>query len=133
MTHRPSIARYMTPDPVTLAPEAEITRAAALLVNRRISGAPVTDEAGHIIGMLTAKDCFRAMLHASYHQELGGTVAEYMSREVATLEADLDIVAAARAFLGSAFRRYPVMSEGRLVGIITRNDLLAAFTAEYRE
>lgn len=133
MTHRPSISRYMTPDPMTLSPDMEITRAAGLLVTRRISGAPVVDEAGRLVGMLTAKDCFAALMHASYHQELGGSVSDYMTGQVETMEADTDIIAAARRFSETPYRRFPVMDEGRLVGIITRNDLLAAFTREYRD
>lgn len=131
MTDRPTVARYMTPDPLTLPPGMEINRAAALLIGRRISGAPVTDPAGRLIGMLTAKDCFKAVLHASYHQDLGGRVADYMSAPVETLDADLGITAAAERFLATPYRRFPVMREGRLVGILTRLDLLRAFTREW--
>jgi Predicted transcriptional regulator, contains C-terminal CBS domains len=99
-------------------------------LRHNISGAPVADETGRLVGMLTAKDCFRAVLHAHYHQEPGETVARFMTRAVQTLEADLDIITAAEAFLASNYRRFPVMQEGRLVGNITRNDLLRAFQTE---
>ncbi|KAA9009417.1 CBS domain-containing protein [Histidinibacterium aquaticum] len=133
MRYRPSIDRYMTREPVTLSPEMELTRATGLFVSRGISGAPVTDDAGRILGMLTVKDCFRAILHASYHQDLGGTVSDYMTAPVETLEADLDIVAAARRFMDQPYRRFPVMSEGRLVGILTRKDLLKGLHDEFSE
>jgi len=130
MSKPATVAAYMTPDPFTFAPDTEVTRAVSALLKRRISGAPVIDDGGRLIGMLTAKDCFRAVLHASYHQELGGMVADYMSAPVETLDADLGIVAAAERFLAVPHRRFPVTSEGRLVGILTRLDLLRAFEAE---
>jgi CBS domain-containing protein len=131
MTSRPSIERYMTPNPLTLSPGMEVTRAAAFLIRNNISGAPVTDDTGRLVGILTAKDCFRAVLHATYYQELGGTVASYMVSPVETLDAGLDIIAAAERFLATPYRRFPVMKEGRIAGIITRLDLLRAFGREW--
>jgi CBS domain-containing protein len=131
MTDRPTIERYMTPNPLTLSPGMEVNRAAAFLIKHDISGAPVVDETGRLVGILTAKDCFRAVLHASYHQELGGTVDAYMASPVVSLDAGLDIIAAAERFLATPYRRFPVMKEGRLAGIISRLDLLRAFGREW--
>lgn len=116
----------MTPDPVTLPPEMEVNRAVAVLLRRRISGAPVVDETGALVGILTARDCFRAVLHASYHQELSGRVADHMSGPVETLDVGTGLIAAAERFLAAPYRRFPVTREGRLVGIVSRLDLLAA-------
>ncbi len=127
----PTVASYMTRDPITFAPDLDVTRAVSRLLRANISGAPVVDDAGHVAGMFTAKDCFKAVLHASYHQELGGRVADFMSKPVTTLDADLGIVAAAEQFLNSPYRRFPVMRDGALVGVISRLDLLRAFTSEW--
>lgn len=123
---RPKISDYMVSELVTLAPEMEINRAMKVLLDRAVSGAPVIDGKGELIGVLSQKDCLKAALNASYYQEWGGAVADYMSKVVETLEADLDIVAAAERFLGSNYRRFPVMLEGRMVGQISRADLLQA-------
>lgn len=128
---RPTVASYMTRDPITFAPDLEVTRAVARLLRASVSGAPVVDDGGGLVGMFTAKDCFRAVLHASYHQELGGQVADFMASPVETLEADLGIVAAAERFLATPYRRFPVTRDGTLVGIITRLDLLRAFSSEW--
>ena len=125
-----TIDRYMTRDLVTLSPEMELTRAVATLIRENVSGAPVTDAQGRLVGILTAKDCFRAVLHASYHQDLGDTVATYMTADVDTLEAGTGLVTAAERFMASPARRFPVMRDGRLVGILTRMDLLRGFQAE---
>lgn len=130
MTGRAVIDGYMTRSLVTLSPDMEITRAVALLIARDISGAPVVDATQSLVGILTAKDCLRAMLHASYHQELGDVVASYMAQDVETLEAGLDVVSAAKRFLESDHRRFPVTRDGALVGILTRMDLLRAFQRE---
>lgn len=128
---RPTVASYMTRDPVTFAPGLEVTQAVTRLLRANISGAPVVDDAGALVGMFTAKDCFKAVLHASYHQELGGRVADFMSSPVVSIDADLGIIAAAEQFLHSSYRRFPVTRDGALVGVISRLDLLRAFTSEW--
>ena len=131
MTARRTIAEYMATELATLAPDMEINHAMVLLLERGISGAPV-GASGELLGVLSKKDCLRAALHATYHQELGGVVADYMNQDVQTLEADLDIVGGAEVFLKSAYRRFPVMSEGRLVGQISRADLLRALAEQWQ-
>lgn len=132
MSARPQIKTYMSRDLVTLTPDMEINRAMHLLIDHHISGAPVLDANGALIGMLSQKDCLKAALHASYYREWGDRVADYMSDQPETLDADLDLVEAAEAFLASAFRRFPVMSEGRLVGQISRSDLLKALADNWQ-
>ena len=132
MTQRPIIADYMATDLMTLPPEMEINRATAILLQKGYSGAPVVNGARKLVGVLSKKDCLRAALNASYHQEWGGSVADYMSAEVETLDADLDLVPAAERFLESNYRRFPVMREGRLVGQISRADLLRAIAEQWK-
>ncbi len=132
MTHRPIIADYMATDLVTLPPEMEINRATAILLEKGYSGAPVVNGARKLVGVLSKKDCLRAALNASYYQEWGGSVADYMSSDVETLDADIDLVPAAERFLESNYRRFPVMREGRLVGQISRADLLRAISEQWK-
>ncbi len=131
MSEASTIGTYMTRDLVTFAPDLEINHAVARLIASKISGAPVVDDAGTLVGILTAKDSFQAALHASYYQGWGGVVADYMSTPVQTMDIGLDIVAAAEQFLASPYRRFPVMENGRLVGIISRLDLLRAFSRQW--
>ncbi len=131
MTRRPTIADYMATDLVTLPPEMEINRATAILLEKGYSGAPVVNGAMKLVGVLSKKDCLRAALNASYYQEWGGSVADHMSSDVETLDTDLDLVQAAERFLKSNYRRFPVMREGRLVGQISRADLLRAIAEQW--
>ena len=132
MTGRPRIADYMATRLVTLQPGIEINHAVKLLLDGRISGAPVVDDKGRLVGVLSKKDCLKAALNSSYYQEWGGTVADYMATEIETLEADMDLVQAAERFLASHFRRFPVMRDGRLAGQISRADVLRGLIENWR-
>lgn len=124
MKTMPKVRDFMTARLITLHPETEINRAMKTLLDNRVSGAPVLDAAGRMVGVLSKKDCLKAALHASYFRQWDETVADFMSTDVQTLDAELDLIAAAEVFVDSAFRRFPVMEEGRLIGQISRTDVL---------
>lgn len=132
MTERISVSDYMATELLVLPPEMEINRAMNVLLDAKISGAPVVDNKGELVGVLSKKDCLRAALQASYHQELGGSVSDYMSAPVETLSADLDITQAAQRFIASSYRRFPVIRDGRLVGQISRADVLRALSEQWQ-
>lgn len=119
---------YMTAKLVTLTPSDDIHVAMQELVDNRISGAPVLDANDRLVGILTKKDCLNVVFRSSYHQDWGGRVEDYMKAPVETLEAGMPIIAAAEHFDKSSFRRFPVLREGRLVGLISRHDILRALS-----
>ncbi|WP_185984804.1 CBS domain-containing protein [Aureimonas mangrovi] len=132
---RPVLARvadHMRTDLVTLSPTMEIVEAVSILISARVSGACVLDTSGELVGVLSKRDCLKAALNASYYKQWGGTVADHMSTAIETLDADADIVAAAERFVASTFRRFPVLRDGRLVGQISRTDVLEALSAQWR-
>ena len=117
---------YMTRHLITLTPDMEVMHAVGIFVERQISGAPVLDPTGNLVGMLSEKDCMRVALSAGYYGEWGGRVAEYMHSPVATIDADMPIVEVAQLFAEREYRRYPVLEDGRLVGQLSRSDVLRA-------
>lgn len=121
-----SVADYMASPPVTLGPEQQLLEAMRILLREDISGAPVVDRKGHLVGIISNKDCMRVAYNASYHQDLGGLVRDYMTNNVETIDATTDIAGAADRFLNSTYRRFPVVSDGKLVGVISRQDILGA-------
>ena len=121
-----TVREFMAANLVTFTPDMEILRAINALVEKRISGATVVDEHGNVVGILSEQDCMKVALHAGYHGEPGGRVSEYMSTEVKTIDADTSILELAELFLKSPYRRYPVMDDNRLVGQISRRDVLRA-------
>lgn len=126
MTTAALVRDYMASDLITLSPEVEINHAMNILLDHHISGAPVINSNGQLVGILSKKDCLKAALEASYYRDWGRTVAEHMSTSVETLDAGTDIVTATNTFLNSHYRRFPVMENGRLVGQISRADALRA-------
>jgi CBS domain-containing protein len=117
---------YMTRSLVTFKPETEVLDAVHELVKRRIAGAPVVDDSGSLIGMLSELDCMKIALHAGYHGDWGGPVSDYMSDGVETVDAEMSIVDLAQTFLDTKFRRFPVVDKNRLIGQISRRDVLRA-------
>ena len=120
------VSDYMSGRLVTFSPQTDVLDAIHELVLHRIAGAPVVDDHGNLVGMLSELDCMKIALAAGYHGERGGPVLEYMSTETETVDADMNIMDLAQKFLDSGFRRYPVMKGNRLVGQISRRDVLRA-------
>lgn len=120
------VADIMATEVVTFSPDTIIHKAIQVLLEKQLSGAPVVDDANKLVGMLSKKDCLKVVLSSSYHQDWGGTVGEFMSPDVVTLDADTDLVSAAEFFLESNYRRFPVIRDGQLAGQISRADVLRA-------
>ena len=122
----PTVDDYMARDLITFMPGDDIHMAVKVLLDERLSGAPVVDGRGRLVGVLSKKDCFEVVYNSSYHQEWGGRVEQYMIREVTTIESGTDIIKAADLFMSSNFRRFPILENGRMIGQISRADLLRA-------
>jgi CBS domain-containing protein len=116
----------MASDLITFVPGDDIHTALKVLLEERISGAPVVDHRGRLVGVLSKKDCLEVVYSTSYHQEWGGRVEDYMSKEPTTIASGTDIIKAADIFMSSAFRRFPILKNGRMTGQISRADLLRA-------
>ena len=117
---------YMAKTLVTFKPDTNVLDAVHTLVEHRIAGAPVLDDQGSIVGMLSEFDCIKVALQAGYHGDYGGPVSDYMSRDVKTVNAEMSIVDLAQQFAEKGFRRFPVTDKNRLVGQISRRDVLRA-------
>lgn len=124
---------YMTRTLVTFKPETNVLDAIHELVRHRIAGAPVVDDAGNLLGMLSELDCLKVALQAGYHGEYGGPVRDYMTADVKTVNAEMSIVDLAQRFQDTRFRRFPVTDKNRLVGQISRRDVLRALEVLSRD
>ena len=117
---------YLTRNPITVTADSEIMRAVHLLLKHDISGMPVVDDSGKLVGVLTERDCIRVAINARYFDEPGGRVFEYMSTEVKTVSPEDSLMDIGELFVRSSYRRFPVVEDGRLLGIIGRRDFLRA-------
>lgn len=117
---------YMTTRLVTFKPNTNVITAMHTLLEKKISGAPVVDDSGEMVGILSEVDLIQVVVQDSYYDESIGIVSEYMREGVDTIDADMDIYALAEKFIKEHRRRYPVTKNGRLVGQISRRDVLRA-------
>ena len=127
MTAKSCLVRdYMARTLVTFKPDTDVLEAVHVLVTKRIAGAPVVDDQGNLVGMLSELDCMKIALDAGYYGDMGGPVSDYMTEGVKTVDADMNIVDLAQVFIDSRLRRFPVKQGNRLVGQISRRDVLRA-------
>lgn len=117
---------YMARTLITFKPDTDVLEAVHVLVENRIAGAPVVDDAGELLGMLSELDCMKVALHAGYHGDWGGPVSDFMSDGVQSVDADMNIVDLAQEFVDTNFRRFPVLENNQLIGQISRRDVLRA-------
>lgn len=121
-----TVGNCMSANLVTLQPDMDVMEAVEVLAVRGIPGAPVVDDLGNFVGLLTERDCLEAVLKASYYGEWAGAVSEFMQTNVRTIDADTSIFDAARLFIETKLRGFPVMENNRIVGQLNRSDLLRA-------
>ena len=117
---------YMNTQMVTLAPDTDVMAAINIFVRRGIGSAPVVGESGKLLGMLSEKDCLKAALTASYEGVAAGPVKEFMSDKTVTVSPDTTVLEVASMFVDSNYKRYPVVKDGKLLGLISRANILRA-------
>lgn len=138
------VADLMTKDVVTVSPETTLKEVANLLDERRISGVPVCDEAGNVVGIVSESDILwkelrtlpeargliDRLLDSAYGDDKRArakTAGEAMTSPAVTISPDVSVARAAQFMLECMVNRLPVVSGGRLVGILTRSDVVHAF------
>ena len=120
------VSRYMTSNLVTFTAEMEIMQAVHVLIKHKFSGAPVVDTKGKLIGMLSEKDCLRVAVLADKPGFDAPLVGDYMATQVDTVSPDASLFDVASRFAKVSYKRFPVVDQGKLVGQISRTDVLRA-------
>ena len=115
----------MTRKVITLRPGMHVFDAMDVLLKHRISGAPVLD-GRELVGVLSEYDCLKVAGQGftDLYQPSAGPVREYMSPPTYTVEPDASLAQIASIFLTRRIRRLPVVDAGRLVGLVSRHDVL---------
>jgi CBS domain-containing protein len=149
----PSVREYMDDDPATVTPDTKAEDVARLLGESELHGVPVVNEAGRCVGIVTENDLVMADeegdLHIPHYVQLFGglvflesvkgfekrlkkavaaTAKDMMTADPTTIDVDADVHEAGRVISSSGHNRLPVVEHGRLVGVITRADVLRALT-----
>ena len=121
-----TVRDFMTTDVHVLGPDTPIQDAVDFLISYGISGAPVVDEGGRIVGIISEKDCLKLVAKGYDHGSPDETVSYFMTRDVRTVPSHMDIYFLAGMFLSNPYRRFPVVDGDRLMGLISRHDVLKA-------
>jgi CBS domain-containing protein len=133
MSGLPKVRDHMDTQVPCLAPETDILDAVNFLLEHRVTGAPVIGSNGRLVGMLSERDCLKLLAKGIDANVPRGTVADFMTSEITAIPPDTDIYYAAGMFLASTVRRFPVVEDGKLVGAITRFDILRVIQAQLRK
>jgi len=120
---------HMSTSLVTFHAEDSIDHVLEVLTKRKISGAPVVDKDGRLIGIISEVDCLKEIIKGKYSNTpmFPGAVSEHMTKDVITLSPEMTLFDAAQKFLDLKIRRFPVLKDGRLVGQISLSDVIRAF------
>ena len=113
---------------ILFSPDQSIHDVMKLFIKHRISGGPVVDTAGNLIGVISEADCMKEISESRYFNMpiLDKTVNHFMTSPVDTIDASFSIFEAASMFSKSSRRRYPVVDKNRLVGQLSRKDIVIA-------
>lgn len=149
-----TVAQVMTPNPMTVTPETPLKEAISILVENKISGLPVINETGNLVGIISETDLmwqetgvepppyimildsiiYLQNLHRyekEIHKALGQTVGEVMNDKVITIESTESVKKAAQLLHEKPLRRLPVVDkEDKIIGIITQGDILRAMAMD---
>jgi CBS domain-containing protein len=150
-----TVRDIMDADPVTVEPGDDVETVVRLMRNHELPGVPVVNEGGRCVGIVTEADLVIADeqgdLHIPHYIELFGgvvfleplrryearlkkafasSVSELMTEDPVTIEADASVKEAGRLIVRRGHNRLPVVEHGRLVGVVTRVDVLEALTRD---
>jgi CBS domain-containing protein len=136
----------MTTGAATVRPDASLADAARILIEHRISGLPVVDAVGRLVGILTEQDFLRqedgarprwldVLLredekHATLHQLRSRRVADVMSRQPISVGVETPVDHLLDLMEHHGIKRLPVVQDGSVVGIVSRSNLLEAMVRE---
>ncbi|AFZ33122.1 MULTISPECIES: CBS domain-containing protein [Chroococcaceae] len=149
-----TVAEVMSRDPIVVRPETPLNEAIQILAEKRISGLPVIDDDGKLVGIISETDLMwqetgvtppayimildsviylqnPAKYERDLHKALGQTVGEVMSSDPVTVSPDKSLREAAKLMHDREVRRLPVIdAEGKIIGILTRGDVVRAMAAD---
>lgn len=130
MNRNAPISKYMATQLITFKPTDDIWHAINIIVKNKISGTPVVDDKGTLVGMLSEVDCMRVVLEGTYNNQPGGMgqVKDYMAVNVTTIDIKTTLLDAAFNFAHSKYKRFPVLDNNKLVGQLSRSDVLKAIS-----
>lgn len=124
-----AVSDYMSTRLITFSPDQHMHDVIEVLLKNKVSGGPVVDEEGKLVGVVSEGDCMKEVVRGKYNNmpNLSGNVSDHMTSDVISISPETNIFDAARMFLEKRIRRFPVVNRGKLVGQISQKDIMRAF------
>jgi CBS domain-containing protein len=125
-----NVVDLMTTDVIAVSRETGLRDAARLMFRNRVSGLPIVDDAGALVGIITEADFLKLEVERQEGtRDQGDTVGDVMSRGVVTVPPNVEIYEAAKIMAVQEVKRLPVVDEdNRLLGVISRSDIVSIYT-----
>lgn len=123
------VSDYMSTKLITFKATDSLDHVISLLIQNKISGGPVVNDANELIGIISETDCIKHISESKYYNmpsDINNTVGKYMVTDVDTIDKNMNIFDAAFKFLSARRRRFPVCENGKLLGQLSQKDVLKA-------
>ncbi|MFT7072743.1 CBS domain-containing protein [Patiriisocius sp. Uisw_017] len=122
------VSDYMSTNLIIFSPDQSVLEVMNILIKMKISGGPVVNEKNELVGIISEGDCMKQISSSRYHNYpmIDIKVKDYMGTVIETIDGDMNVFDAADKFLSSRRRRFPIVKDGKLVGIISQKDVLKA-------
>lgn len=123
------VSDYMSTKLITFKATDSLDHVISLLIQNKISGGPVVNDANELIGIISETDCIKHISESKYYNmpsDINNTVGKYMVTDVDTIDKNMNIFDAAFKFLSARRRRFPVCENGKLIGQLSQKDFLKA-------
>lgn len=125
-----TVEEVMHEDPIHARIGQLLIEVVELFTKHQVIGIPVIDEQHHVVGFISEQDCIHSLLATSYFCEGNPLVEDVMSRAPLCVGPRDSVIDLARTMGRDKPKVYPVVEDGKLVGLITRNDVLGALRQE---
>jgi CBS domain-containing protein len=122
------VSDYMSTHLITFKPDQSVMEVMNTLIRKKISGGPVVNAKNELIGIISEGDCIKQISNSRYYNQPldNAKVEEHMATEIETIDGDMNVFDAADKFLSSKRRRFPIVRDGKLIGLISQKDILKA-------
>ncbi len=111
----------MTTDIITVKRDTPISRVVEILVDNNITGLPVVNDDRTLAGIISEKDVLSLVYDS---EDYSAKVEDFMTKDVVSFEQNEDLIAICECLVKNDFRRVPIVADGKLVGVISRKDII---------
>ena len=122
------VSDYMTTNLITFRKDQLVVEVMESLIKHKMSGAPVVNERNELLGIISDGDCMKQISESRYYNMPIGDmqIEKHMATDVPTIDKNVNIFDCASLFYKHDCRRFPIVENGKLIGQISRKDVLCA-------